>query len=51
MRGLRISLIVITRFGMAIRGYGIVITPRVESRWTAPWLARSWSSEVLRFLV
>ena len=41
---LRISLIVITRFGMVISGYGIVITERPESRWTAPLVARFWSS-------
>jgi len=29
---LRISLMVITRFGMVISGYTIVITPRAESR-------------------
>jgi hypothetical protein len=41
---LRIPLIVITRFGMVINGYTIVITPRAESRWAAPLVARFWSS-------
>jgi hypothetical protein len=38
---LRISVIVITGFGIVISEYGIVITPRVESRWTAPWVRSS----------
>jgi hypothetical protein len=33
---LRISLIVITRFGIVISGFGIVITEWSESRWTVP---------------
>jgi hypothetical protein len=43
-RTVRIPLIVITRFGMVINGYTIVITPRAESRWAAPLVARFWSS-------
>ena len=38
---MRISVIVITGFGIVISEYGIVITPRVESRWTAPWVRSS----------
>jgi hypothetical protein len=38
---LRISVIVITGFGIVISDSGIVITPRVASRWTAPWVRSS----------
>ena len=37
----RISVIVITGFGIVISDSGIVITPRVASRWTAPWVRSS----------
>jgi len=47
----RISLIVITRFGMVISGYSIVIAPRAEPRWTALLVARFWSSLVLPVLL
>lgn len=44
MTQVRISLMVITRFGMVISDYAIMITPWAESRWAAPVVARFWSS-------